>query len=69
MLVLLKAPSVPLGKCLAFFSPLLSCLSQKGRGVSKYVEIGARGVGVEVVAGVVGYIESFRKCHRGADFI
>lgn len=68
MLVLLKAPSVPLGKCLAFFSPLLSYLSQKGRGVSKYVEIGARGVGVQV-AGVVGYIESIRKCHRGAEFI
>ena len=68
VLVLLKAASVPLGKFLAFFFPPLSYLSQKGRGVSKYMEIGARGVGVQVT-GIVGYIESIRKCHRGTEFI
>lgn len=67
MLVLLKA-SVPLGKFLAFFSPPLSYFSQKGRGVSKYVEIDARGVGVQVT-GMVGYIERIRKCHGGTGFI
>ena len=32
------------------------------------MEIGARGVGVRVTD-IVGYIESFRKCHRGTGFI
>lgn len=64
VLVLVNAPSIPLGKFLASFSPPLSYLSQKGRGVS--VEIGAGGV---QVTGMVGYTQSIRKCHGGAQFI
>lgn len=56
-----------LRKLLAFFSPVLSYLDQKGRGVSKYMEGCARVVEVQVTA-AVGYIESVRKCRRGTEF-
>lgn len=65
VLVLVKAPSVPLWKFLTPFSPLLSYLSQKGRGVS--VEIGAGGV---QVTGVVGlYSEHEKVSWRGRVYL
>lgn len=53
VLALMKALCVLPGKFLAFFSLSLSYETEKGRRVSKYVEIGSRGVAVQLT-GVVG---------------